>query len=198
MSSWPSGESYLPHITNLNLSLNKGLSSDFFLHLGMFISQRKALRVLDISYTAFYEAKQRAFSYGLNRVGVNHLQLEVIRMRGFGFSKKEGTLEVLKCVSGLNKLNELDLSDMHLTSQSDVNVLEAYLMFPALGKLVCVRRLSFASCSFFFENSLDKSEYSFSEHYHSSLFLLTSSPSLITLDLSGALRLKSHAKHFLQ
>lgn len=131
--------------------------------------------MLDISYTAFYEAKQRMFSFGLNRRGVTHLHLEIIRMRGFGFSKKEGSLDVLQNIARLPKLFELDLGDMLLTSLADVGVLQTYLMFPTLAKLVYVRRLCFSSGSFFFENQLDSSEFAFSEHFHASLYLLASS-----------------------
>jgi len=71
MDSWK--RSNLSNLTNLDISDNKGLSPHFFQELGIYISSNKIMKVLNISHTAFYNEKQRKFSYGLNRHGLDSI-----------------------------------------------------------------------------------------------------------------------------
>ncbi|KAL4462391.1 hypothetical protein ABPG72_010039 [Tetrahymena utriculariae] len=193
---------YLENLIDLDLSYNKGLSPTFFCNLGSYISKKKILQKLNVSYTGMYVEKQKQFSYGLHyKNGIHHLALQKLIIREMRFCKKEGTLMLFKALSKLPCLEVLDMSEMQVSNYQELDILHNYLRHQYIGKFTKVKKFYLQNCQFLFDviPYYDfNSKYSLLEYNHFSLFLFTQFENIILLDLTGCLSLKKYSKKFLQ
>ncbi|KAL4442354.1 hypothetical protein ABPG74_005695 [Tetrahymena malaccensis] len=193
---------YLENLIDLDLSYNKGLSPKFFCNLGQYISKRKILQKLNISYTGMYVEKQKQFSYGLYyKNGIHQLALQKLIIKEMRFCKKEGTLMLFKALSKLPCLEVLDMSEMQVSNYQELDILHNYLRHEYIGKFTKVKKFYLQNCRFLFDAIpyYDfNSKYSLLEYNHFSLFLLTQFENITLLDLTGCLSLKKLSKKFLQ